>query len=129
MKLHHVGIAVSSIETQGTAYCQALSLPPPGPTIEDPIQRVSVAFCPASSDVSIEFVEPLGDDSPISNLLSRGGGVYHVCYEVPDLDAAIEEVRRQHGVVVAKPAPAPAFDGRRIAFCHVGGSLVEFVES
>ena len=37
----------------------------------------------------------VGDQSPVDGVLERfGGGTYHICYEVDDLEAAIQVLRR-----------------------------------
>jgi methylmalonyl-CoA/ethylmalonyl-CoA epimerase len=129
MKLHHVGVAVSSIAEHAEQYRRALDIGLAGEIIEDELQKVRVAFAQVGEGVFVEFVEPLGDDSPVSNLLKRGGGLYHVCYLVPDIEAAVERVRRAGGMVVSGPTPARAFGGRRVAFVYTRGrSLVEFLE-
>lgn len=130
MKLHHVGMAVSSIAEHAEQYRRALGISLTSEIIEDELQQVRVAFAQVGDGVFIEFVEPLSDDSPISNLLKRGGGLYHSCYVVPDIEAAIEQVRQAGGAIVSGPMPARAFDNRRIAFVYTPGrSLVEFLEA
>jgi methylmalonyl-CoA/ethylmalonyl-CoA epimerase len=130
MKLHHVGMAVSSIAEHAEHYRRALGISLTSEIIDDELQQVRVAFAQVGDGVFIEFVEPLSDDSPISNLLKRGGGLYHSCYVVPDIEAAIEKVRLAGGVIVSGPMPARAFDNRRIAFVYTPGrSLVEFLEA
>jgi catechol 2,3-dioxygenase-like lactoylglutathione lyase family enzyme len=129
MKIHHIGIAVLSIAEDGAAYCRALNLPPIGPIVADETQKVRVAFARVDGDVHVEFIEPLGPDSPIHGVLRQGGGVYHICYSVPDIAATIEQIKAGGGVMVSGPVAAPAFEGRRIAFCYVGHSLLELVET
>jgi len=129
MKLHHVGIAVSGIAKHAEQYRRALGISLTSEIIEDELQKVRVAFAQVGDGVFVEFVEPLGDDSPICNLLKRGGGLYHLCYLVPDIEAAIEQVRRAGGVIVSGPNPARAFDNRQIAFVYTPDrSLIEFLQ-
>jgi methylmalonyl-CoA/ethylmalonyl-CoA epimerase len=129
MKLHHVGVAVKSIAEHAEQYRQAFGITLTSQIIEDELQKVRVAFGQVGDGVFIEFVEPLGENSPITNLLKRGGGLYHVCYLVPDIEAAIEQVRRAGGVIVSGPTPARAFDNRQIAFVYTPErSLVEFLQ-
>ena len=129
MRLHHVGMAVSSIARHAEQYQRSLGVRVTSEIIEDQAQKVRVAFAEVGPGVFIEFVEPLGDDSPITNILKRGGGPYHVCYLVPDIEAAIERVSQAGGRIVSGPTPARAFGGRRIAFVYTPDrSLVEFLE-
>jgi methylmalonyl-CoA/ethylmalonyl-CoA epimerase len=129
IRLHHLGIAVRSIAKQGAGYCEMFGIEAPGQPVNDELQKVRVAFADLGNGVAIEFVEPLGEDSPIQRILNRGGGLYHVCYEVSDLEAHVERVRARGGLLVNGPVPASAFGGRRIAFVYTPGhDLVEFVE-
>ena len=56
----------------------------------------------------IELLEPLGENSPIANFLASnpGGGMHHVCYEVDDIFAARDRLRRK-----ARGSPARASPG------------------
>ncbi len=129
MRLHHVGLAVDSITAHAEQYRQSLGIELSGPVVEDEIQRVRVAFAPVGPDVFIELVEPLDPESPIARVLKNGGGIYHLCYLVADVDAAVDRVCRAGGRQVSGPSPARAFGGRRIAWVYTANrTLVEFLE-
>lgn len=130
MKLHHVGMAVPSIARQVEHYREALGVELTSEIIEDEAQKVRVAFAEVAEGVFLEFVEPLGADSPITQILERGGSrLYHLCYEVPDLASAVERVCRAGGIAVTSPTPARAFGGRPIAFVYTRDrSLIEFLQ-
>jgi hypothetical protein len=64
----------------------------------------------------IELVAPFGPDSPIHGTLKRGGGAYHVCYQVPDIGAAISFLTDQGSFLLSGPVPAVAFEMREIAW-------------
>jgi methylmalonyl-CoA/ethylmalonyl-CoA epimerase len=130
MRLHHVGIAVNSIAELAEHYYEALGIGLTTDVIVDELQKVRVAFAAVGNDVFIEFVEPLGPVSPVSGILERrGGGLYHVCYEVSDLETTIHNVCAAGGILVSGPTPARAFGGRRVAFVLTRErSLIEFLE-
>ena len=97
----------------------------------DPIQRVRVSFfSPVDTRNPVfELVEPASEASPVSNFLKKGGGLHHVCYEIDDLESGLCEARGVGLVIVADPAPAVAFGGRRIAWvCSKRRLLVELLE-
>lgn len=55
-----------------------------------------------------EVLAPLGNDSPLQTLLeSRGPGLHHVAVEVPDIDAAIEQME-QVGMSATRRTPDPS---------------------
>jgi methylmalonyl-CoA/ethylmalonyl-CoA epimerase len=130
--LHHLGFVVSSISVAAEDFAVSISARWDGEIIFDPIQRVRVSFFyPADTRNPVfELVEPVGEGSPVSNFLKKkGGGLHHVCYEVDDLELGLREARGAGLVVMAEPAPAVAFHGRRIAWvCSKKRLLVELLE-
>jgi methylmalonyl-CoA/ethylmalonyl-CoA epimerase len=129
--LHHLGFAVSSISAVAEEFAASMSARLDGDIIHDPIQRVRVAFfSPADPRNPVfELVEPASESSPVSNFLKKGGGLHHVCYEIDDLESALHEARGVGLVIVAEPAPAVAFGGRRIAWvCSKRRLLMELLE-
>lgn len=128
-RLHHVGIVVNDIRKTAQLYGRLLGLALVTDIVVDETQRVKVAFLDVGNGVTLELVEPLTSDSPVAKFLNRGGGLHHLCYEVDDIDRAVEAASVQGAIVICKPVPATAFDGRRIAFVYAPDkSLVEFVE-
>ena len=116
----HVGIAVRSIAEVGS----------PGlPLTRDARQRVSVAFV-ETGGVTLELIEPLGNDSPILRSLEKGQPLVHLCFRVPDLEVAIAAGKRAGFHRLGAPVPAPAFANRRIAwvFSRTLG-LIELLEA
>lgn len=116
--LHHLGFVVKSIATVADEFAVSLSARWDREIIHDPIQRVRVAFfAPVDSANPVyELVEPASEDSPVTDFLKKRGGLHHVCYEVNDLDAALEAARSAGWAIASSPAPAVAFEGRRIAW-------------
>ena len=118
-RFHHIGLAVNVI----AEVCSSCA-----PTY-DPVQRVNVAFvnlngCP------VELVEPAAENSPVSATLEKGGKLLHLCYEVDDLDAALQACRQHAFHIIRPPAPAAAFNQHRIAFVFSRAvGLVELLES
>jgi methylmalonyl-CoA/ethylmalonyl-CoA epimerase len=129
MKLHHIGIVVDNIESQGKLYSYLFGLQPLSAVVIDPIQRVRVQFYGDGNSSRFELIEPLGEDSPANRFLEKGGGIYHLCFEVADIWASIKEMRSKGGLLIKGPNPAPAFNERNVAFIifrDVG--IIELVE-
>lgn len=128
LRLHHVGIAVNSLQEGRRSY-ERLGFTDRSPVYRDSVQGVAVQFIRPSSDVQIELIEPQSDDSPVMRFLDKHGpGLHHLCYEVEDIDAACAHFREQGAIIACPPVPAVAFEGRRIAFLY-DGNLFELVES
>lgn len=127
--LHHVAIAVESLERSRGAYEQALGLAA-SPIEFVPDQKVNVLVLYAGAQ-RIELVEPASADSPITGFLQkRGGGLHHLAWKVDDVAAAIERLKASN-VRLIDQAPRPGAHHTRIAFVHpsaTGGVLMELVE-
>ncbi len=127
MRIHHVGVAVGSIDEVLDDYV-ALGYTV-GARVLDEGRRVDIAFV-RNGDYVIELVAPAAADSPVDGLLKKvGPSPYHLCYVVDDIAAAVRELRASGYVRVTAPSPAPAIGYAAVAFLHhrrVG--LVELVE-
>jgi methylmalonyl-CoA/ethylmalonyl-CoA epimerase len=79
----------------------------------------------------VELLSPVSPDSPVARFLERRGpGIHHVCYRVPDLDAALAACRTR-GYRLVDDVPRTGHGGRRIAFVHprsTAGILLELTE-
>lgn len=126
---NHLAIAVPDIEAARRRFADVLGLESSDP-VDQPDHGVRVSFVKAGA-VSIELLEPLGDNSPIAKFLERNprGGLHHVCLGVADLDAALEGVEKA-GVRLAS-GPAIGAHAKPVAFLHPAdfcGVLVELEE-
>jgi methylmalonyl-CoA/ethylmalonyl-CoA epimerase len=131
MRFHHVGYATANIDRFVEDFFRPVFEPLSiSDKICDPVQRVTVCFARMQGDILIELVEPFGEHSPVDSVIgSSRGGVYHLCYEVEDLDRELARCRRKRCIPVSKPVPAAVFDGRRIVFLLTPQrDLIELVE-
>ena len=123
----HIGLAVASIEDALPFYRDVLGLSPSLPEEADGARIVSFA----TGESEVELLEPITPDSPIAKFLdSRGPGIHHVCYRVPDLAAALQACR-DRGYRLVDDQPRPGAGGRRVAFVHpkaTAGILIELTE-
>ena len=123
----HIGIAVSSIRDALPFYRDILGLDPGRPERADGATIVSL-HC---GDVDIELLEPADPASPVTKFLAkRGPGIHHICYRVPDLDAALARCRAA-GYQLVDETPRRGAGGRRIAFLHpksTNGILLELTD-
>jgi methylmalonyl-CoA/ethylmalonyl-CoA epimerase len=78
----------------------------------------------------VELLFPLEDDSPVGRFLaSRGPGMHHVAFEVADIRAALESLKRE-GAELVDAEPHEGLFGLEVAFVHpdsVHGVLAEVV--
>ncbi|HZL52456.1 MAG TPA: VOC family protein [Terracidiphilus sp.] len=128
---HHVGVAVRNLQEAIPSYKSLFGYELVSGPFDDPIQNVSVCFLSrGKGDTVIELVAPLGPNSPIDRTLRKGGGTYHVCYQVPDINAAIAHLVERGSLLVSSPVPAIAFENREIAWLMTETDLlVELVQA
>jgi methylmalonyl-CoA/ethylmalonyl-CoA epimerase len=128
-RLDHVGIAVADLAAARALYEGVLGLEV---THEEVIEDQGVReLLLRAGEAYVQLVAPLTPDSPVGRFLAkRGEGMHHVGYAVPDVAAALADLRDQ-GFEVIEPAPRIGSGGTTIAFLHpksMQGVLVELVE-
>jgi methylmalonyl-CoA/ethylmalonyl-CoA epimerase len=128
-RLDHVGIAVADLAAARALYEGVLGLEV---THEEVIEDQGVhELLLRAGEAFVQLVAPLTPDSPVGRFLAkRGEGMHHVGYAVPDVAAALADLRDQ-GFEVIEPAPRIGSGGTTIAFLHpksMQGVLVELVE-
>lgn len=126
-KLNHVAIVVPDLGAASDVYRDVL-----GARVSDPHDLpghgVTTVFVELSN-TKIELLCPLGDSSPIAKFLARnpGGGMHHVCYEVEDIEAAKEQLKRT-GARALSEEPTIGAHGKPVLFLHPKdfcGTLIE----
>jgi methylmalonyl-CoA/ethylmalonyl-CoA epimerase len=126
-RIAHVGIAVPDLAAATAFYRDVLGLEPHPPEEADGAAIAALSF----GESEVELLAPLAPDTPIGKFLARRGpGIHHICYRVPDLDAALSACRAA-GYRLIDEVPRPGAGGRRIAFVHpkaTAGILLELTE-
>jgi methylmalonyl-CoA/ethylmalonyl-CoA epimerase len=126
-RIAHVGIAVARIDEALAFYRDVLGLLPGRPEPADGATIVSLDL----GGVTVELLEPRDGESPVAKFLARRGpGIHHLCFRVPDLDAALARCRAA-GYRLVDQALRQGAGGRRIAFVHptaTAGILLELTE-
>lgn len=125
-KIDHIGVAVNSLEESIPLYRDVMGMKLHA--IEEvPDQKVKVAMFEVGN-VHIELLEPTSPDSPIAKYLEKNGpGMHHICYEVDNVDASLEQIGEK-GVRLIDQQSRPGAGGKRVGFLHpksTGSVLVE----
>ena len=126
-RIAHVGVAVPDLDAALAFYRDVLGLEPEPPEYADGATIISVEF----GETRLELLSSTDPASPIAKFLARRGpGIHHICYRVPDLDAALAACRRA-GYRLVDESPRRGAGGHRIAFLHpssTAGILLELTE-
>jgi methylmalonyl-CoA/ethylmalonyl-CoA epimerase len=128
-KIDHVGIAVPDLEAAIAVYARLCGH---GPSHREAVPRDGVeAVMFEVGGSRIEILGATHGDSAISRFLERrGGGLHHVAYGVPDVQAALDHYR-DLGLRLLDTVPRPGVGGRLVAFLHpeaAGGVLTELCQ-
>jgi methylmalonyl-CoA/ethylmalonyl-CoA epimerase len=117
-RLNHVAIAVKDLEKAVATYRNSLGAVVSEPQAE-PDHGVTVAFV-TLPNTKIEFLEPLGENSPIAKFLEKNpdGGIHHVCYEVDDIIAARDQLKAAGARVLGDGEPKIGAHGKPVLFLH-----------
>jgi methylmalonyl-CoA/ethylmalonyl-CoA epimerase len=117
-RLNHVAIAVRDLNAAVATYKDALGAKVSEATAQ-PEHGVTVVFVELPN-TKIEFLEPLGDNSPIAKFLERNpdGGIHHVCYEVDDILVARDQLKARGARVLGDGNPKIGAHGKPVLFLH-----------
>lgn len=127
-RVEHIAIAVRNLDAVrdtldriGLQCSHEETLPGPG---------VRLAMLPVGES-ALELIESSNPNSQTSRWIrDRGEGLYHVCLEVDDIEAALDELRDK-GVKLIDQVPRSGHGGHRIAFLDpssTAGILIELVQ-
>lgn len=123
-RIAHIGVAVRDLDEAARFYREVLGLTPHPVTVADGARILE--FDLGGSGVELLATDDPG--TPIGKYLAkRGPGIHHVCFRVPDLEAALAECRAA-GYQLIDEVPRPGGHGRRVAFVHpkaTAGILIE----
>ena len=132
-RLNHVGVAIPDMDAAIAFYRDTLGAGEISEPFDMPEQGVKVCFVDTpDGGTQVELLAPLSDDSPIAGFLAKNplGGQHHLCFEVPDVQAARAEFEGQ-GKRILGPTRLGAH-GTPVFFVHpkdMSGVLTEIMES
>jgi methylmalonyl-CoA/ethylmalonyl-CoA epimerase len=131
-RLNHVAIVVPDLAGAATVYRDVLGAEVSAPA-DLPAHGVTTVFV-TLANTKIELLAPLGANSPVASFLARnpGGGMHHLCYEVADIAAARDQLRRAGARVLGDGEPSIGAHGKPVLFLHpkdFGGTLIELEQA
>jgi len=128
-RIHHVAIAVHDMAPLEHLFVDTLGLEAPHREFR-PASNLEIAMYPVAES-GVELLKPTGAGSQVPDFIARRGeGLFHICLEVEDIDAAMSELRAK-GLKFKSEAAVPGHAGTRIAFLvpeTTGGVLFELLE-
>ena len=130
-RLNHVAIAVPDLAAAAERYRDMLGAQV-SRARELPEHGVSVVFVDLVNS-KIELMSPLGEESPVAGFMAKhpGGGLHHVCFEVPDIGEAVRILTEAGARVLGDGRPRIGAHGLPVVFLHprsFDGTLIELEE-
>jgi methylmalonyl-CoA/ethylmalonyl-CoA epimerase len=131
-RLNHVAIAVPDLAAATRVYKETLGASVSEP-LDQPEHGVTVVFINLPNS-KVELLGLLGDKSPVAKFLESNpsGGIHHICYEVPDIIAARDQLKAQGARVIGTGEPKIGAHGKPVLFLHPKdfcGTLVELEQA
>jgi methylmalonyl-CoA/ethylmalonyl-CoA epimerase len=126
-RVEHIAIAVESLTRSIDLLKNTFGL---SLEYEEQIGQTRLAMLPVG-ETYIELLEGQGPESGVTKWIQdKGAGLFHICFEVEDIDAALQELRDK-GVALRDQTPRIGHGGARIAFidpASTGNVLIELAE-
>jgi methylmalonyl-CoA/ethylmalonyl-CoA epimerase len=125
-RLNHVAVAVPDLEAAMAVYRDKL-----GGAVSEPKalpeHGVTVSFV-TLPNTKVELLEPLGEDSSIKGFVEKNprGGMHHVCFEVEDIEAAVEKLAGEGARILGKVKIGA--HGKPVIFVHPADFLGTLIE-
>jgi methylmalonyl-CoA epimerase len=126
-RIEHVAVAVKDMAASIALLRDAFGL-----TVEyqEKIGDISLAMLPVGQTY-VELLDGVKRDSAIGRQIPpQGEGLFHLCFEVDDIDAALAELKAK-GVALIDETPRIGHGGCRIAFIDpaaTGNMLIELAQ-
>lgn len=128
-RVHHLGMAVADLEAAVALYTTQYGVAE-WERIALPERHMMVAVAEVGGTL-IELIAPTSDAAAFAKFLAeRGPGLHHIAYQVPDISAALAELKAL-GVRLIDETPRPGMHNTLVAFVHpkaTMGTLVELVQ-
>ena len=131
-KINHIAIAVPNVKEAALKWQQALNMKKSEIIIleEHGVKVVFLEF----SNLKIELLEPLNDESPISKFLEKNpkGGMHHICFEVEKITETINALKNKNINILGDGNPKIGAHNKPVVFLHpndLSGTLVELEET
>jgi methylmalonyl-CoA/ethylmalonyl-CoA epimerase len=128
-RIDHIGVAVEEIDAALELYRDGFQLEVAHREIVEE-QGVEAVLLDVGEN-HVELLAPLSPDTPVGKFLAKNGpGLHHVAYQVSDIDATLDALKRA-GMQLIDEQPRTGIRGSRVAFMHpraTAGVLTEIVE-
>jgi len=125
MKMHHVGIACSPIESGIRFVENNFVVIKKTDIIFDKVQNVDLCLLTLEDDSNIELVS----GTTVEKFIKKRQFLYHTCWEVADIHKSIEKFCNNGAILISEPKPAILFNDRKVSFLATDIGIIELLEA
>ena len=127
--IEHIGIAVDDLNKTSSFWGNILNILHTHTEVVESEQVKTTIF--DTKKGKIELLSPSSSSSVIKRFIkNKGSGIHHVCFEVDDINTAINELK-VNDINILNDEPSVGAEVYKIVFIHpksTGGGLVELAE-
>jgi methylmalonyl-CoA/ethylmalonyl-CoA epimerase len=123
MQLHHIGVACRNMEEGIEHLSRVHTVIDRTPVVHDPEQDAQLCLLTLSDGSRIELVA----GRQVETLVKKNIGLYHLCFEVEDMQAEIDRLVGEGAKLIGPPKPAALFGGRAVVFLYVDYGMIELL--
>lgn len=129
-KVDHIGIAVNSLKNSIPLYERLLGADCYKTELVAG-EQVNTAFF-LQNGAKIELLESIDPNGVIAKFIGKKGeGLHHVAFEVPDIQAEMDRLKKE-GFTLLNESPKLGADDKWVCFVHpkdTGGVLIELCQT
>ncbi len=101
-KLHHIGVATNNIEKEFETF-EKLGYTKVSEVFTEPVQKIKGLFISANGQPTLELLENLTQDGPLTNLLKKRTKFYHFAYITNNIEKDTDMFIKQYNAFVITP--------------------------
>lgn len=125
MKVHHYGVATSDINESINYMEKIFTIQKKSAIVYDKNQNAYLCMLEIEDGTRIELVA----GSVVERLVKRRNYLYHICYEIENMEQKIEEFIAMGAILIRTPQAAVLLENRRVAFLSTEIGMIELLES
>ena len=128
-KIEHIGIAVKNLEDSNVLFSKLFGKEHYKTEVVES-EGVKTSFFKVGKN-KIELLEATNEESPIAKFIEKKGeGVHHIAFDVKDINAEVERLKKEDFVVL-NDTPKKGADNKLVVFLHpksTNGVLIELCQ-
>jgi methylmalonyl-CoA/ethylmalonyl-CoA epimerase len=124
MKQHHLGVACEDRDATCAQIEKLHQVVEKTDVIFDDQQQVHVQLLTLIDGTNLELVA----GKVVQGLLKKRVNLYHICFEVADIDNEVKNAVVNGAILISTPKPSALFAQRKVCFLMYPYGLVEFLQ-